>query len=527
MIDCIDGQSLKVALAAGVAQVSRSVEQINALNVFPVPDGDTGANMSHTLRRAYYEIANLDSDHAGTIASRFAYGALMGARGNSGTILSQLLRGFADALTDAPLITATMLLAGARSAVERAYAAVPEPAEGTILTVARQACESLDACDLDSTSMRGLLDTAVCAARKSLANSPNLLPILREAGVVDAGGMGLLCFLQGMQYGRGADIIQDFAPIKAAPLHSPTAADSYGYDVQFLMRGAGLDVVAVRRDLSALGWSLLVVGDNSAIKVHIHAHNPASPLDYAIRSGAQLDDVLVENMSLQAQAFRAQERTKGIAVIAVADGAGLQAVLRDLGCASIVDSSAGKPASEDFIAAIHALPQRQVIILPNDSDIIMAARQAAALTSDKQVQVLPTRTVQQGIGAMVAYDKEAALNELQSDMRAASEAVLSIAVTRASHSTRMNNLDIQQGDFIAMVDGEIRATAGELAAALICAWQPLADDRRELATLYYGAEMTDNQAGDLMKRLQADCGGLEYELVYGGQRLYPILVSVE
>ena len=530
MSESIDGQALKAALAAGVAQVIRSAHQINALNVFPVPDGDTGANMSHTLRRAYAEIADVDCPDASAIAGRFAYGALMGARGNSGTILSQLLRGFADGLAEAPLLKPALLLAGARSAVQRAYDAVTAPAEGTILTVAREACESLHAADLDSASASDLLDLAVCAARQSLADTPKLLPILREAGVVDAGGMGLLCFLQGMQAGADSDIAAGFATAKPALLQTAIAADSYGYDLQFLMRGAGLDIAGIRRDLSALGWSLLVVGDSAAIKVHIHAHNPAPPLDYAIRAGAQLDDIVVENMSLQAQQFQAQEQTKEIAVIAAADGAGFAAVLRELGCARVIDCSGGKPASEDFIAAIHALPQRQLIILPNDSDIIMAARQAAALSSDRQVEVVPTRSVQQGISAMLAFggavDSQAQLDETLPAMRSASESIVSIAAARASRSTTMNDLPIREGDYIAIVDGQIRASDIDLATVLLCALS-LASDQRELATLYYGAGMTEAQATDLMKRLQAGCAALEYELVYGGQRLYPILVSVE
>ena len=531
MSESIDGQALKAALAAGVAQVVRSAQQIDALNVFPVPDGDTGANMSHTLRRAYAEIADTDCQDASAIAARFAYGALMGARGNSGTILSQLLRGFADALDGASLLTAPLLLAGARSAVQRAYAAVTEPVEGTILTVARQACECLDAADKDSASVSDLMDMAACAARVSLENTPNLLPILREAGVVDAGGMGLLCFLQGMQAGVGAESAADFALARVAPMQTATAADSYGYDVQFLMRGAGLDVAAVRRDLSALGWSLLVAGDSAAIKVHIHAHNPAPPLDYAIRAGAQLDDIVVENMSLQAKAFQANQQPSEIAVVAAADGGGLRAVLSDLGCACVLDSSAGKPSSEDFVAAIHALPQRQIIILPNDGDIIMAARQAAALTSDKQVEVLPTRSVQQGISAMLAFgnatDSQAQLDETRAAMRDASLAVVSIAAARASRTSTINNLPIRAGDYIAIVDGEIRASASDLPAALLSALQPLADETRELATLYYGADLTSAQAEDLMKRLQAGCAAIEYELVYGGQRVYCVLVSVE
>lgn len=530
MNDQIDGRLLKAALAAGAAQVAREAERINALNVFPVPDGDTGTNMRHTLRRAFDEIAVQDSENASVIAVNFAQGALMGARGNSGTILSQLLRGFADALGDAPILTPMLLREAARSAVERAYAAVSEPTEGTILTVAREAAESLNTDDLPGATTRQLMDRALRAARESLAKTPQLLPVLRDAGVVDAGGMGLLCFLQGMHSGA-ATKLPELAMAEArmpVPVGQP---GEYGYDVQFLMRGSGLDVAAVRRAMENLGWSVLVVGDSAAIKVHIHAHNPAPPLDYAVRAGAQLDDIVVENMSRQAQAFYAQRTQPGTAVIAAADGEGFHALLRDLGCQSIIDSSAGNPAAEEILAAITSLPQEQVIVLPNDKNTILAAEQAVQLAIDKRAYVIPTRSLQQGIGAMLAWgsanDSGAALDEMLAEMRRSSESVVSIAVARASRSAHINGISIRSGEFITMVDGEIRAAGGDIFCALKSVLLADAAAGRELVTLYYGADMTAEQAQALLERLQAECGGFEYEAVYGGQRTQPVLASVE
>ena len=470
----IDGRLLKVALAAGTAQVSREAKLINALNVFPVPDGDTGTNMQHTLRRAYHEVAAQDSENAGVIAKSFAHGALMGARGNSGTILSQLLRGFADALGDAPLLTPNLLREAARSAVDRAYAAVSEPTEGTILTVAREAAESLEADDLNRASIRQLMNRAVQAAGESLAKTPQLLPILREAGVVDAGGMGLLCFLQGMHSGDATNLPEVEMAEQSLP-QAATIPGEYGYDVQFLMRGSGLDVAAVRRSMENLGWSVLVVGDSAAIKVHIHAHNPAPPLDYAVKAGAQLDDIVVENMSRQAQAFHSQRTQPGTAVIAAADGAGFHALLRDLGCQSIIDSSAGNPAAEEILAAIAGLHYEQIIVLPNDKNTILAAEQAVQLAQDKRAFVVPTRSPQQGIGAMLAWgsanDSGAALDETLAEMRLSSESVVSIAVARASRSARIQGISIRPGEFIAIVDGQIRAAASDIFCALLSALQ--------------------------------------------------------
>ena len=531
MSEQIDGQLLKAALAAGTAQVSREAERINALNVFPVPDGDTGTNMKHTLRRAYAEIAEDDSRHASRIAQRFAHGALMGARGNSGTILSQLLGGFADALTDAPVLTPKLLRDAAAKAVESAYAAVAEPTEGTILTVAREAAASLTASELPGATSTQLLNRALGAARQSLANTPNLLPILREAGVVDAGGMGLLCFLQGMHRGDASNLPALALPKPPARQAAPPG--DYGYDVQFLMRGSGLDVAAVRRDLGELGWSLLVLGDSATIKVHIHAHNPAPSLDYAIQTGAQLDDIVVENMSLQAQAFRSAQSPQtvpGIAVIATAAGEGFYAVLRELGCHSIIDSSQGSPATETFLGAIGGLQHEQVIVLPNDKNAIMAAQQAVQLVEDKRAFVIPTRNMQQGISALLAWgsasDADASLTEALADMRRSSESVLSIAVARASRAAQIQGISARPGEFIALVDGHIRAAAGDIFGALQAVLPGYAEGR-ELLTLYYGAEITAEQARALQRRLLAACGGLEIEAVYGGQQTHPVLVSVE
>ena len=530
MNESVDGQSLKAAFVAGAAMVAREAERINAMNVFPVPDGDTGANMTHTLRRACEEIAQTDSAHAGEIAAGFAQGALMGARGNSGTILSQLLRGFADGLRDSAVLTPALLVDAANCAVERAYAAVAEPTEGTILTVARRAAEAISAANTAGISTGELLDVAVHAASEALADTPNLLPILREAGVVDAGGMGLLCFLQGMQQGANSEIDMDFATVPAQPTKTATRAEDYGYDVQFLMRGANLDADAVRGDMMKLGWSVLVAGDESALKVHLHAHNPAPPLDCAIKSGAQLDDIVVENMTLQARAFQLPQAQGETAVIAVADGAGFQAIFRDLGCARVLDSSGGKPSTQDFVAAINSLTHERIIILPNDADSIMAAEQAAQLAG-KSARVAPLRSMQQGISAMIAYggirDAEPDLEFDVEYMSAALDVVVSIAIAPASRSAHLEGVSVREGDFIAIVDGRILAANASIEGALLDALDcpDMADC--ELATLFYGADMTEDEAKVLRTSLQADGGELEYELVFGGQQLYPILASVE
>ena len=536
----IGGQALKSLFRAGGENLAQNLELINQLNVFPVPDGDTGTNMYHTLQRAYREIETINSDDVSHVAERFAYGALMGARGNSGTILSQLLNGFAYGLADATTLTTERLAAACAAAVERGYASVSEPTEGTILTVAREASEALRRSDSETESLSDMLKTLIDAARVSLSNTPDLLPMLRDAGVVDAGGMGLLCFLEGMLTGRSRPpALSDQPAIPLASLAGQAA--SFGYDVQFLMIGAALNVDETRRDLEQLGWSVIVVGDGEKIKVHIHVDNPAIPLDYAIQAGAALDDIVVENMDIQyrQRELSARSRQVGrdmkapdVAVIAVVEGDGLSAVFQDLNCSAIIPGGAGRnPATEDFVAKIKQGPSERVIILPNDRNITLAAQQAADLVDSGQAHVVATETVLQGIGAMLAYgdalDAGADIETMASQMRAAGGAIRSIEIVRASRATRLRGLEIKQNDFIALLDGMICAASTDLKRVVLDAFTELNPSDLELATVYFGADLTERESDQLIRCLTMSIKGLEFESVYGGQSLYPLLISVE
>lgn len=536
----IDGQALKRLFSAGVENLSQHVDLINQLNVFPVPDGDTGINMLHTLQRAYREIERIESDDVSFVAERFAYGALMGARGNSGTILSQLLRGFATGLGRDQILISQRFAVACQSAVKQGYSAVSEPTEGTILTVAREASEALQRSAAETDSLSAMLQRLIRAARESLANTPDLLPLLRDAGVVDAGGMGLVCFLEGMQTGRARRQVRSAqAPTGIA---SPAKhSESYGYDVQFLMIGAELEINQARRDLEQLGWSVIVVGDSGVIKVHIHVDNPAIPLDYAIQSGAALDDVVVENMELQYRqratgSLSMQDRRDtippSVAVIAVVEGDGLRAVFQDLNCGAIITGGGGRnPAAEDFVAAIKQARAERVIILPNDRNIALAARQAAELVAGKQSHIIATQTVLQGISAMLAFgdalDRKADFESMVAQMTEASATIHSIEITRASRRTRFRGLEINQNDFIALLDGMIRSASTDLERVVIEALTTLGTEDLELATVFYGAGVSKIEADQLIRRLTKSIKGLEFEAVYGGQSLYPFLISVE
>ena len=528
----IGGQALKAMFGGGLRNLAENVTLINELNVFPVPDGDTGVNMLHSLRRAWQEIAKSEDDDLSALAQRFAYGALMGARGNSGTIMSQLLAGFADGLKGAHTLTAPLFVQACHEAVVRAYAAVSQPVEGTMLTVAREAAESLSADD-------ALEDNFAClisAAKESLERTPQLLPILREAGVVDAGGMGLLCFLQGIhQQCAGGDIALPLASALEQPTMRTQSGEDYGYDLQFIMLGEGLDLPATRAAMERLGWSVIVVGDSAAIKVHVHTENPALPLDYALKTGAALDDIVIENMQLQAQDFarRAdQPYDDAVSIIAVAEGVGMTAIFRDLHCNAIIPGGAGSnPATEDFIQAIDREAARHIIILPNHKDIALAARQAAELKSERQVTILPTKTMLAGISALLAYgdarDQGADTAALLASMTEAAQSLTAIQITRATRPARLHGLDIAQGDYIAIIDGEIRVASRDLLGALRDALRLAPLDDKDLVTLYCGAELDMPRVEQFIEGLSREFAELEFQALYGGQALYPLLASVE
>ena len=540
-----DGQALKHALAAAIQAYPSSIELINNMNVFPVPDGDTGINMYHTLKRAYSEIADSDSVEVSYIARRFAYGALMGARGNSGTILSQLLKGFADELQITDMLTTQILIKACRGAVNMAYAAVAKPVEGTILTVAREATEELERQSCEDLSVEDALNKLLGAAQVSLDNTPLLLPILHQAGVVDAGGLGLVTFLRGLSPSHQA--AASWSPRNRdnallTNLFHNEGTSSYGYDVQFLMLGEALNKEETRRDLEKIGWSVLVVGDQSTLKVHIHVENPAHPLDYAINAGVELDDIVVENMQRQvlqnmhreAETLHQAESNAEpyVAVISIVTGSGIDAVFQEMGSAANIAGGQGtNPSTEVILEAINRLSAEHVIILPNNPNIAMTARQAADLCEGKIVRVLATQTVPQGISAMIAFggavERSDDIDCLIDDMTRAARQIVSIEVTRATRSSELLGLRISEGEFLAIVDGKIRASAASVDAAVITAFTSFDTSNHELATIYFGDETKESDAQNLISRLTDANSDLEYELVYGGQTLYPYLIGVE
>ncbi len=543
-----DGHMMKRLAEAGLAWLHSNQEKVNQLNVFPVPDGDTGTNMTLTMQNAWENIAQMDEPHVGKLTYALARGALMGARGNSGVILSQWWRGFAEALEGKSSFDAQLFSTACKSAVERAYQGVVSPVEGTILTVTRQAMEAVSEKANLETDLHTLFEIKVTAAYESLKHTPELLPMLKDAGVVDSGGQGWTFIIEGMlRMLRGEDI--HIRSVQAVAVQQPGWQESlipqdeegYGYDVQFLMKGEGMNVEQVRADISAIGWSTLVVGDSSLIKVHVHVHDPGVPLSYAIGKGALLDDLVVENMQLQYQEYvkarsgREQKRmapVEGVAVVTTVTGDGFrQMFLNDLGAAYVIaGGQTMNPSTEDFITAIQTLPNTEIILLPNNPNILMAAQQAAALAEGKQVRVVPSRSIPQGISAMFEYTNEKdslELDELADNMKTALQNVTTGEVTTATRSVNLNGIKVREGEYIGLIDDKL-AVAGD---GLLNVTRALLDktgaDKRELITLYYGDIVTEVQAQELAAALRGHYAGAEIQVVNGGQPLYPYVISIE
>ncbi len=546
-----DGHMLKLLTAAGLAWLAQHQQAVNHMNVFPVPDGDTGTNMRLTMQKAYDAITDLDELHIGLVSDAIAKGALLGARGNSGVILSQLLAGFAQGVRGHNVLDARLFALAARKAVDAAYAAVQSPVEGTILTVAREAYEALADFVETSADLNDALHVMLHAARQSLNRTPELLPVLRKVGKVDSGGMGLVYILEGMARfldGEQVSIDEttphmraDTEPIQAAL--TPEDVEGYGYDVQFLMHGAHLDIARIRDDITAMGWSVLVVGDAELVKVHIHVHDPGVPLSYAVRSGAVIDDIVVENMQKQFEDFvttargtvtlqSADSYFPGVVAIAVSTGEGMNEIfLKDLGVAGVVyGGQTMNPSTEDFIAAIEAVPNSHIILLPNNRNVVLAAQQAAGLVKGKHVRIVESHTIPQGIAALLEYINlrdTTELDEIAEAMAAALENIQSGEVTFATSDATFNGVHVAQGQPMALLNGQLVGAGQTLHEAALALFEKARADNYELITLYYGSGVSMEQAADLAQTVRARYDSLEVHVVYGGQPLYPYIISIE
>jgi DAK2 domain fusion protein YloV len=537
-VEMCDGRGLKILISAGLAWLERHQQAINALNVYPVPDGDTGTNMLLTMQSAYQEIQDLPERQVGMIAHKVAHGALMGARGNSGVILSQVLRGFARTLEGKQAFDSVLLAAALREAASTAYKGVIKPVEGTILTVAREVAEAAVAAAASSSDLQHVLDHLVHAARASVTRTPTLLPVLAEAGVVDAGGQGLLIILEGMlRYVRGEQVDMDKELEAAVDLHAlhPESEQGYGYDIQFIIHGENLDVEDIRETIASMGESGLVVGDSRAVKVHVHSPQPGTPINYGATVGS-LSKVVVENMQEQYQEFilsKAQrpaapaEPLGGVGTVAVVPGPGLMQVFESLGASVVISGGQTmNPSTEDLLRAVQEVASEDVIILPNNKNIVMAAEQAQALAT-KNVQVVPTITVPQGIAALLALNFQAGLETNARAMAEAASSIETIEITTAVRSVQINGLHVQQGEVIGLINGTLVAKGSLPADVVQQTLDRIQAAQYEIITIYYGEAVTADEAHGLAEIVGQQYPDQEIEVVDGGQPHYYYILSAE
>ncbi|WP_420640627.1 DAK2 domain-containing protein [Candidatus Leptofilum sp.] len=552
-----NGHQLKKLAHAALVWLDQNHQHVNALNVFPVPDGDTGTNMLLTMRSAYNRVQDSDETHVGKMAETLAHGALMGARGNSGVILSQIWRGLAKGLKGKETFDAQDLADALQAASDTAYGGVMKPVEGTILTVIREgASEAADAAK-KSLDLRFLLERVLERCKQALERTPEQLAILKQAGVVDSGGQGLVYILEGMlRYVHGlmnglkltavpgSNNVGANHQISAQELAMPEGGSIENpYDVQFILLGENLNVNEVRDRIDAMGDSTVVVGDETTIKVHIHVQDPGVPLSYGSSLG-QITDVVVENMQMQMEeivhapaAATAVPATPPIikptvqpgqvGVVAVAAGEGLAEIFRSMNVSYVVNGGqTNNPSIEELFQAIQDVPTDKVIILPNNKNIILAAEAARDL-SPKNVMVVPTKTAPQGLSAMLGLNPDGELEAVTTAMTEASEEVATGEITRATRTVTLDGVEVNEGEFIGLVDGRLCTSGPELAGVLTAVLTAMEMEDRELLSLYYGQDISEAEASELAEQIEAQYEDVEIELLPGGQPYYFYILGAE
>jgi len=549
------GTDLRQAMLGAVTYMELYRDAANALNVFPVPDGDTGTNMLLTLR-AGIDRMNQDAhaETAGDVAESIATGAFWGARGNSGVILSQLLRGFADGVAGAVEIDSSDAVAAFRSATDSAYGAVSQPREGTMLSVIRGASDAaVRANDAGERDVVALWQVAYAGAVEALALTPEQLPVLKEAGVVDSGGLGVVAIIGGAlqhligETGPPIDLgLRSVGGVINPQQTASVAIDSdfleaheaeeFGYCTQFVIHGQELDADALRMGFSGICDSTVVIGGGQAVRVHVHTTDPGSALSYGIGFG-ELDELKIDNMSLQNRDWTAGHRERarpaeirpGISVIAVASGKGLADLFQDAGCAAIIPGGQTlNPSASEIIDAAMSAGTTDVIVLPNNHNVILTANQAAeADTGEISLHVLATRTMPQGTGALLGFNPELPVDDNLGNMEAARIAVETLEVTQAVRDSVVDGRDVREGEYMAILDGKLAALADTADDAARAGLQHSAADENSVITLYWGEGASAESAAALQNELEESYDGAEVDVYEGGQPHYPYLVSVE
>lgn len=548
----VDAKILGRMFLSGAKNLEAKKEWINELNVFPVPDGDTGTNMTLTIMSAASEVNALSDPDMKSLAKAISSGSLRGARGNSGVILSQLLRGFTKVIEKCDEIDAPTFARAFERAVETAYKAVMKPKEGTILTVAKGVSDKAAEIAEDSESLESFFTDVIAEAERVLARTPELLPVLKEAGVVDSGGQGLVEVLKGAFDGYlGKEIDLNFEkPAARVTGTKPVSAEEsnikFGYCTEFIIM---LEKEFTEKDeeefkdyLMSIGDSLVVVADDDIVKVHVHTNDPGEAIQKALTYG-QLSNMKIDNMRLehhekvikeaekmaaQQAAQRAVKPEKVVGFITVSAGDGMGEIFKELGADYLIQGGQTmNPSTEDMLKAIDEVNAKNIFIFPNNKNIILAAYQARDLTEDKNIVVIPAKTIPQGISAMIAYVPEKTVEENTAEMMEAIENVKTGQVTYAVRDTRIDDQDIHEGDIMGIGDKGILAVGQDIQDVAVEMTGKMTDEDSELISIYYGAEVTEADAEEVSSRLEELYPDYDIEINYGGQPIYYYVISVE
>ena len=542
----MDGTIFKQMVINGANNLVNRSKYVDQLNVFPVPDGDTGTNMSMTLSAGAKELASTQETSISKVSKTLSRGLLMGARGNSGVILSQLFRGFATGLEGKDEASVEDVIAALESGVKTAYKAVMKPVEGTILTVARESAEAVVQKSEQFETIEAVYEAVVSEMEASLNRTPDLLPVLKEVGVVDSGGAGLLIIFEGFLKalkGEVIEISEQAETEEAAPLLVASEEDAFGYCTEFIVR---LDEERLRfnpfsedtfRDaLAKIGNSIVVVQDEDIVKVHVHTLIPGDALNLAQRHG-EFVKLKIENMSEQHNEIIRQEAQNTASkpkekaeygIISVVAGEGIKHLFEEQGCHYVIEGGQTmNPSTEDFLKAIEVLNAKNIIILPNNSNIIMAANQAADVTEDANVVVIPTKTIPQGYTALIMYNENATVEDNKETMTSAIADVRSGQVTYAVRDTNMNGVEIKANDFIGIYDKEIVVSIPNRFESSCALLDKMIDEDCELVTIIYGEGISEDEADELAEYVEANYEDVEVTIFDGGQPVYSYIMSVE
>ncbi len=567
----IDAIQLKNAFLAGAASLNARKEWINELNVFPVPDGDTGTNMTMTIMSAAREVAAIDAPTLENVAKAMAGGSLRGARGNSGVILSQLIRGFTKEIRehmDQPSVDLIIMARAFGRAVETAYKAVMKPKEGTILTVAKGMADCIAELSVTEEDLITVLEKVIACGDEVLARTPEMLPVLKEAGVVDSGGQGLMTVMKGaLSSLKGEEIHLELEEAAAAKPETATSerksrgeistADiKFGYCTEFMVNGdhefSDEEVDGLRDWLNGVGDSIVCFSDENIIKVHVHTNHPGNAFEKGLTMG-YLSKMKVDNMRLEhhevliedasriaeaekngtvlqqdTEAAAPAEPEKEYGFISVSAGKGLTEIFKGIGVDYVIEGGQTmNPSTEDILDACSHVNARTIFVLPNNKNIILAANQARDIIEDKQVIVVPTRTIPQGITAMISFSPDMSPEENLEAMKDGAQCVRTGEITYAVRNTTIDGQAIEKDDIMALGDDGLLAVTKDRTSAAAAAIDRMVNDASEIITIYYGEEISEEEASQLAACIRKSYPEIEVELQYGGQPIYYYFLSVE